>query len=139
MTKETIVVDIKAKLDDLIMERNDTKNSVTLSENTVHTKLNKLSREIRNLTLINMLLTYIDDDREIYFTDNIKEYYNTLVRLSDEKAAYVARGTVTLNEGDKLMDLLKKYVDTKDVYGKIMKEAGKNGLVMNADGVFVRA
>lgn len=139
MKKEMIFNDVCNKLEDLREERSDIKNSATLSENTVHTKLNKLSREIRNLQLIVDLLACIPDETDITFCDDAKGYYPTLVRLSAEKAAYVARGTVEVHEGDALMDLLKKYVDTKDVYSKIMKEVDKNGLVMNADGVFVRA
>ena len=50
----------------------------------------------------------------------------------------VQRTAVIVQEGDALMSLLKKYEETKDIYNKIMKAAEKEGLILNAEGAFVR-
>lgn len=39
--------------------------------------------------------------------------------------------TVSCQKGDKLMDLLNKYKDVKDCYGKLARYCEKNGLVID--------
>lgn len=39
--------------------------------------------------------------------------------------------TVSCQKGDKLMDLLSKYQDVKDCYGKLARYCEKNGLVID--------
>lgn len=61
------------------------------------------------------------------------------VKLSEDAEHLIAlltgdpRATVTVScqKGDKLMDLLSKYQDVKDCYGKLARYCEKNGLVID--------
>lgn len=133
-----IAIAIGAKLDDLRQEIMVTKRGEGISANTVHTKLNKLSRERRTLELIHLMVNAIAVE-DLPLNKEQAEFFQTLTRLSEDKAAYVARGVVEVNEGDTVMGLLAKYQDVKDIYNKIMKEVAKKGLTLQADGSITRA
>ena len=67
----------------------------------------------------------------------MQKWFTSMVTLTSErKAAY----TVEVHEGDRVMDLMKKYENVKDVYHKLMKAAEEAGLKADfANGVFVKA
>lgn len=122
----------------LCQERiNEVKQAVTVlktsDKKSASTQLYQKRKEIKSLTVISELLSLITTD-EIKLKSN--DDFISLTNLSAERKVYEA---VVINEGDALLDILKKYTDRKDIYNKVMNAAEKNGLILDASSnKFVR-
>lgn len=122
----------------LCQERiNEVKQAVTVlktsDKKSASTQLYQKRKEIKSLTVISELLSLITTD-EIKLKSN--DDFISLTNLSAERKVYEA---VVINEGDALLDILKKYADRKDIYNKVMNAAEKNGLILDASSnKFVR-
>lgn len=115
----------------LCQERiNEVKQAVailkTSDKKSASTQLYQKRKEIKSLTVISELLSLITSD-EVKLKSN--DDFISLTNLSAERKVYEA---VVINEGDALLDILKKYADRKDIYNKVMNAAEKNGLVLDA-------
>lgn len=115
----------------LCQERiNEVKQAVavlkTSDKKSASTQLYQKRKEIKSLTVISELLSLITSD-EVKLKSN--DDFISLTNLSAERKVYEA---VVVNEGDALLDILKKYADRKDIYNKVMNAAEKNGLVLDA-------
>ena len=98
----------------------------TSDKKSASTQLYQKRKEIKSLTVISELLSLITSD-EVKLKSN--DDFISLTNLSSERKVYEA---VVINEGDALLDILKKYADRKDIYNKVMNAAEKNGLVLDA-------
>ena len=106
-----------------------------VSENTKRTQKFQRTKDIRTLCILNTVLHQCVGD-EVGFTETEQKWFNSLVTLTSErKAKYV----IEVHEGDKVMELMEKYKEVKDIYHKMMKAADEAGLKPNfTEGVFVR-
>ena len=107
-----------------------------VSENTKRTQKFQRTKAIHDMLILSTVLHQCDKD-EIILNEEVQKWFTSMVTLASErKAAY----TVEVHEGDRVMDLMKKYENVKDVYHKLMKAAEEAGLKANfANGVFVKA
>ena len=107
-----------------------------VSENTKRTQKFQRTKAIHDMLILNTILHQCDKD-EIILNEEEQKWFTSMVALTSErKAAY----TVEVHEGDRVMDLMKKYENVKDVYHKLMKAAEEAGLKADfANGVFVKA
>ena len=130
MTKavETKVQEMQESLETLLKS--------DVSENTKRTQKFQRTKAIHDMLILNTVLHQCDKD-EIILNEEVQKWFTSMVTLTGErKAAY----TVEVHEGDRVMDLMKKYENVKDVYHKLMKAAEEAGLKADfANGVFVKA
>ena len=130
MTKavETKVQEMQESLETLLKS--------DVSENTKRTQKFQRTKAIHDMLILNTILHQCDKD-EIILNEEEQKWFTSMVALTSErKAAY----TVEVHEGDRVMDLMKKYENVKDVYHKLMKAAEEAGLKADfANGVFVKA
>ena len=130
MTKavETKVQEMQESLETLLKS--------DVSENTKRTQKFQRTKAIHDMLILNTVLHQCDKD-EIILNEEVQKWFTSMVTLTSErKTAY----TVEVHEGDRVMDLMKKYENVKDVYHKLMKAAEEAGLKADfANGVFVKA
>ena len=130
MTKavETKVQEMQESLETLLKS--------DVSENTKRTQKFQRTKAIHDMLILSTVLHQCDKD-EIILNEEVQKWFTSMVTLTSErKATY----TVEVHEGDRVMDLMKKYENVKDVYHKLMKAAEEAGLKADfANGVFVKA
>ena len=106
------------------------------SENTKRTQKFQRTKAIHDMLVLNTVLHQCDKD-EIVLNEEAQKWFDSMVTLTSERKA---KFTVEVHEGDRVMDLMKKYENVKDVYRKLMKAAEEAGLKADfANGVFVKA
>ena len=129
MTKavETKVQEMQESLETLLKS--------DVSENTKRTQKFQRTKAIHDMLILNTVLHQCDKD-EIILNEEVQKWFTSMVALTSErKAAY----TVEVHEGDRVMDLMKKYENVKDVYHKLMRAAEEAGLKADfANGIFVK-
>lgn len=107
-----------------------------VSENTKRTQKFQRTKAIHDMLILNTILHQCDKD-EIILNEEEQKWFTSMVTLTSERKAVYA---VEVHEGDRVMDLMKKYENVKDVYHKLMKAAEEAGLKADfANGVFVKA
>ena len=107
-----------------------------VSENTKRTQKFQRTKAIHDMLILNTILHQCDKD-EIILNEEEQKWFTSMVTLTSERKAVY---TVAVHEGDRVMDLMKKYENVKDVYHKLMKAAEEAGLKADfANGVFVKA
>lgn len=107
-----------------------------VSENTKRTQKFQRTKAIHEMAVLNTILHQCVGD-EVGFTDEEQKWFDSMVTLTAERKA---KFTVEVHEGDKVMELMEKYQDVKDVYHKLMKAAEEAGLKADfAKGIFVKA
>lgn len=130
MNKYVQMVD--EKLGDLKMEIAKTKTTEDVTKNTRGTKLYKLGRDRRILSLIKTLL---ESSPDIKLEGAERDTLVLITTLSTEHV----RTTVEVNEGDSILELLQKYEDKKNIQQKLQEACEKKSLVMNYQtGTIVR-
>lgn len=115
------LVQVKAKMEEVTERINALKAGAkdgSISENTMRTQTFKLRHDLKMMGIIKALLS----DEEVNDED-----FTSVFTLTKEREA----GTIEVHKGDKLMELLVKYADKKDVMNKIGKAAEKQGLAIN--------
>lgn len=107
-----------------------------VSENTKRTQKFQRNKAIHDMCVLNTILHQCVGD-EVGFTTEEQKWFTSMVTLTSErKAKYI----IEVHEGDKVMELMEKYKEVKDVYHKMMKAADEAGLKANfAKGIFVKA
>lgn len=107
-----------------------------VSENTKRTQKFQRTKAIHDMAVLNTILHQCVGD-EVGFTEEEQKWFNSMVTLTSTRKA---KFTVEVHEGDKVMELMEKYQDVKDVYHKLMKAAEEAGLKADfAKGIFVKA
>lgn len=102
------------------------KTNTVLSKATRGTQLYKMGRERRVLHLVKTLVEQCGSKLELQEDD--METFTLITTLISERAP---RSSVECKEGDKITDLLTKYAEVKDVYGKLTKYCESHGLSMD--------
>lgn len=107
-----------------------------VSENTKRTQKFQRTKAIHDMGVLNTILHQCVGD-EVGFTAEEQKWFDSMVTLTSErKAKYV----IEVHEGDKVMELMEKHKEVKDVYHKMMKAAEEAGLKADfAKGIFVKA
>ncbi len=107
-----------------------------VSENTKRTQKFQRTKAIHDLVVLSTILEQAKSD-EITFSAEAQKWFDSMVTLTSErKAKYV----IEVHEGDKVMELMEKNKEVKDVYHKMMKAAEEAGLKADfAKGIFVKA
>lgn len=121
MTAKERLVQVKAKMEEVTKRIDVLKTGAkdgSISENTMRTQTFKLRHDLKMMGIIKALLS----GEEVNDED-----FTSVFTLTKEREA----GTVEVHKGDKLMELLVKYADKKDIMNKIAKAAEKQGLVVN--------
>ena len=120
--------EMEAMLDELLQDPK-------ISDNTKRTQKFQRTKAIHDMVVIGTILEQAKSD-EITFSTEAQKWFDSMVTLtSTRKAKY----TIEVHEGDKVMELMEKYQDVRDVYHKLMKAAEEAGLKADfANGVFVR-
>lgn len=93
----------------------------SISKNTRGVQLYAKKREYETLQLIRAMFAQYGG---VTLEEPLHNRLVSLVTLSEERNGAV----VKVQSGDRIVDLLAKYADVKDVYNKIMKAADKAGL-----------
>lgn len=107
-----------------------------VSENTKRTQKFQRTKAIHEMAVLNTILHQCVGD-EVGFTEEEQKWFDSMVTLTSTRKA---KFTVEVHEGDKVMELMEKYQDVKDVYHKLMKAAEEAGLKADfAKGIFVKA
>lgn len=115
---------LTAKIEELQSSLDELLKNPGVSDNTKRTQKFQRTKEIRTLIMMRAL---IDGSG---FSAEMEKWFTSLVTLtSTRKEAQL----IEVNKGDKLVDLLNKYQDKKDVYTKLMKAAESKGLKLNLD------
>lgn len=97
-----------------------------VSENTKRTQKFQRTKDIRTMIILNAVLHQADD--EIGLSEEVQKWFTSMVTLTSErKAKYI----VEVHKGDSVLELLKKYEEVKDIYGKIMKAVEEQGLTVD--------
>lgn len=124
---------VEAKISEMEFNLDQLLNS-DVSENTKRTQKFQRTKDIHAMIVLNAVLHQASD--EIGLGEEAQKWFTSMVTLTSErKAKYV----IEVHEGDKVMELMEKYKEVKDVYHKMMKAADEAGLKADfANGVFVR-
>jgi len=123
MTNKKAIALIDGKVEELKTIISSLKVNETLSNSTRGTQLYAKGRDRRVLNLIKALVKQIPSDVELSEKD--MGTFTLITCLASER---VARSSVVINEGDKLMDVLQKYSTVKDIARKIQIQCEKLGL-----------
>ena len=123
MTNKKAIGLIDGKVEELKTIISSLKVNETLSNSTRGTQLYAKGRDRRVLNLIKALVKQIPSDVELSEKD--MDTFTLITCLASER---VARSSVVINEGDKLMDVLQKYASVKDIARKIQTQCEKLGL-----------
>lgn len=106
------------------------------SKNTKKTQKFQRTKAIHDMAVLNTILHQCVGD-EVGFTKEEQKWFDSMVTLTSTRKA---KFTMEVHEGDKVMELMEKYQDVKDVYHKLMKAAEEAGLKADfAKGIFVKA
>ena len=117
-----------------------------VSENTKRTQKFQRTKEIHTMLIIKALLVRLQECNGYdtlgpkgpdALSPEVFKWFESLVTLTSErKSKYV----IEVHENDRVMDIMEKYKDVKDVYKKIMKAAEDNGLKADfGKGIFIKA
>ena len=126
MNKSQSIKLIDEKVDELKSTIASLKTNETLSKSTRGTQLYARGRERRVLLLIKELINAIPAETKL--TETSMGTFVLITTLASERTRYDA---VEVKEGDKLMDLLKKYEDRKDILKKLQAAAEKIDCVVD--------
>lgn len=133
-TKSNRVQLIDDKLNELKAVIAETKTSDAISKNTRSTKLYALGRDRRILHLIRTLM---EANPDIVLGNADMDTFVLITTLASERTV---AASVTVKEGDSILDLLQKYADKKDISSKLNKACEKAGLKLDyASGKVVKA
>lgn len=133
-TKSNRVQLIDDKLNELKAVIAETKTSDAISKNTRSTKLYALGRDRRVLHLIRTLM---EANPDIVLDNADMDTFVLITTLAGERTV---AASVTVKEGDSILDLLQKYADKKDISSKLNKACEKAGLKLDyASGKVVKA
>ena len=103
------------------------KTNKTLSKATRGTQLYKMGRERRVLHLIKSLVEQCDSTKLKLSEDDM----NTFTLITTLISERTPRSSVECKEGDSITELLTKYAEVRDVYGKLTKYCESHNLVMD--------
>lgn len=126
MNKSQSVKLIDEKVDELKATIASLKTNETLSKSTRGTQLYARGRERRVLLLIRELISNCNAETKL--TETSMDTFVLITTLASER---VQQKAVEVKEGDKLMDLLKKYEDRKDILKKLQSAAEKINCVVD--------
>lgn len=122
MNKSQSIKLIEEKVDELTKTIATLKTNDTLAKSTRGTQLYARGRERRVLQLVKELINAIPAETKL--SEKAMDTFVLITTLASERTRYDA---VEVKEGDKLMDLLKKYEDRKDILKKLQTAAEKIG------------
>lgn len=102
------------------------------------TVLYKERRRLKELDAVADLLQQLPDAAYDTLTEQTKLTLETMFAVQ-KPGEYTAAVQVQFNEGDRIVDILKKYSSTRDLMKKMTAYCEKNGLAMDYNnGVIVR-
>lgn len=111
------------------------KTNETLSKATRGTQLYKMGRERRVLHLVKSLVEQCDS--KLKLSEDDMDTFTLITTLISERTP---RSSVECKEGDSITELLTKYAEIRDVYGKLTRYCESHGLVMDcANNKIVKA
>ncbi len=102
------------------------KTNETLSKATRGTQLYKMGRERRVLHLVKSLVEQCDS--KLKLSEEDMDTFTLITTLISERAP---RSSVECKEGDSITELLTKYTEVRDVYGKLTRYCESHGLKMD--------
>ena len=126
MNKSQSIKLIDEKIDELKTTIAALKVNKTLSKATRGTQLYGRGRERRVLQLVKELISAVPAETKL--SEASINTFVLITTLASERTRYDA---VEIKEGDKLMDLLKKYEDRKDILKKLQAAAEKLDCVVD--------
>lgn len=111
------------------------KTNETLSKATRGTQLYKMGRERRVLHLVKSLIEQCDS--KLNLSEDDMDTFTLITTLISERTP---RSSVECKEGDSITELLTKYTEVRDVYGKLTRYCESHGLKMDcANNKIVKA
>lgn len=123
MDKKTSISLVEGKINELTSVIATLKTNDAISKATRGTQLYARGRERRVLHLIKSLIEQAGENAKLNKDD--QETFALITTLAEERVRYDA---VEVNEGDDLMELLKRYESRKDILKKLQAAAEKKGL-----------
>lgn len=135
MTTNKLSVLCEEKINELKASIAAMKTNETLSKSTRGTQLYKMGRERRVLHLVKSLVEQCDSKLKLFEDD--MDTFTLITTLTSERAP---RSSVECKEGDSITELLTKYAEVRDVYGKLTRYCESHGLSMDcANNKIVKA
>lgn len=116
-TVKTFVTLINDKYDEVSKDYSAMKTNDDVTKATRNNRLFHFNRERKVLSLIKELLTSMPDEAKL--SDDAVEVLNTITALKADRQIYAVEVAV----GDRLLDIMQKYSDTKDLLNKVNKAA----------------
>ena len=126
MNKSQSIKLIDEKVAELTTTIATLKTNETLAKSTRGTQLYARGRERRVLQLVKELINAVPAETKL--SEKAMDTFVLITTLASERTRYDA---VEVKEGDKLMDLLKKYEDRKDILKKLQTAAEKIDCVVD--------
>lgn len=126
MTTNKLSVLCEEKIKELRGSISSMKTNTVLSKATRGTQLYKMGRERRVLHLIKSLIEQCDS--KLNLSEDDMDTFTLITTLVSERAV---RSSVVCEEGDSITELLVKYAEVRDVYGKLTKYCESHGLTMD--------
>ena len=103
------------------------KTNTVLSKATRGTQLYKMGRERRVLQLIKSLIEQCDSTK-LKLSEDDMDTFTLITTLISERTPH---SSVECKEGDSITELLTKYAEVRDVYGKLTKYCESHSLIMD--------
>lgn len=134
-TNKAFVALCSDKIEELKATIAKLKTDDSISKATRGTQLYARGRERRVLHLVQSLIAQMNEDVQLDEDDR-----NTLTLITTLAAERVRYDAVVINEGEMLIDVLKRYSERKDIMNKINAACEKAGLSIDyaQGGKFVR-
>lgn len=130
MNKMEMIQAIDSKIDELNAEIETIKANESLAKMTRNTQSSARRREIKTLNFISKLIP----EEGVEMSDDDLDVFEMLTALRGTRQGGI---TVVVRKGDNVLQLLQKYNNVKDPWGKIMKAGEKAGLSYDAaSGLF---
>lgn len=127
MTTNKLTTLCEEKINELKSSIASMKTNETLSKSTRGTQLYKLGRERRVLHLVKALIEQCDSSK-LKLSEDDMNTFTLITTLISERAP---RSSVECKEGDSITELLTKYSEVRDVYGKLTKYCESHNLKMD--------
>lgn len=120
MTKVTVIEDIINTIEGLTAEIEQAKEAKKT--------FGRIRRKVQLLGIIQELI-------EVYCPEEftLKKQADLMQALNPKKGRRSI--TIEVNEGDKVMDILTKYADVKDIYKKVQEACAQQGLKIVLDTI----
>ena len=132
LSKSVVLNKMDNKIAELEARLQEVLNDGSVTDSTKRTQKFQRNTEIARMKVCRFFLESIPED-EIEVDDKMAVWIGSMVTLTSERLK--RQQPVEVHAGDKTLDLLQKYKDVKDPWGKIKKACESAGLKIVYDHI----